>query len=179
MRGRPTVKYDFLQVTDEMLDQRASALARLLTASGRRTSPGDALWMILRLERHVLRHVNEEAPDAAAEIAARSVLARDRAAHILAEVSGLPLSKWEALVDALCDEDVGVLEECPGGWRVRNIPERYARFANERRAARHRARDTSRAKAAGWESGEGRTWVNRHTGEVLPSLREVMEVLNG
>lgn len=174
MGGRRIVKYDFLQVTDEMLDERAPALARLLSSGGRRVSEGDALRMILRLERHVMRKVDDNAPDVVAEMRARSVLPVERARPILAQATGWPEAKAGLLLDALADEEVHVLDAVPEGWQVRGLAERYGRFANERKASRERTRDNARARAAGWEPGDGRGWVHRGTGEILPSLRDVI-----
>jgi hypothetical protein len=172
--GRSRVRYDFLQVTDEMMDERAPALARLLTAAGRKTLPGEALRLILRLERYVVRRVSDDAADVVAEMHACALLPRVRAAHMLALATDWPESKAEWLIEALADQEVRVLEVVPEGWRVRGIAERYARFANERKASRLRTRDNARARAAGWEPGDGKTWQHSETGEVLPSLRDVV-----
>lgn len=181
MIGRRIVKYDFLQVSDEMLDERSTALGRLLVADGRRGLPPDLepLKLLVRLDRYVLRRCSDEPGNVMAEMEAQAFFPADRAAQMLAQACGWPVQKSSGLLTALCDPEVQAMEECPGGWRVRNIPERYARFANERKAARHRARDNTRARAAGWEPGDGKAWVNRHTGETLASLREVMVRLEG
>lgn len=180
MTGRRIVKYDFLQVSDEMLDERSTALGRLLAVAQRRGAPAlEPLKLLVRLDRYVLRRVSDEPHDVTAEMEAQAFFPKERAAQMLAQACDWPVERWRTLVDALCDPEVQAMEPCPGGWRVRNIPERYARFANERKAARHRARDNTRARAAGWEPGEGKSWVNRHTGEVLSSLRDVMSRLEG
>jgi hypothetical protein len=168
------VKYDFLQVTDEMMDERAPALARLLTAAGRKTLPGEALRIILRLERYVVRRVSDDAADVVAEMHACALLPRERAAHMLSLATDWPESKAEWLIESLADQEVRVLEVVPQGWRVRGIAERYARFANERKASRLRTRDNSRARAAGWEPHDGKSWMHAGTGEVLPTLRDVI-----
>lgn len=180
MTGRRIVKYDFLQVSDEMLDERSTALGRLLSVGWRRGSPDlEPLKVLVRLDRYVLRRVSDEVADVTAEMEAQAFFPSERAPQMIAQACGWPVAKWRVLVEALCDPEVQAMEEVTGGWRVRNIPERYARFANERKAARHRARDNTRARAAGWEPGDGKTWVNRHTGDVLGSLREVMTQLEG
>jgi len=173
--GRPrTVKYEYLQVTDELLDERAPALARMLSAAGKKTTQGDALRLILRLDRYVVRRVNDEAQDVVAEIRACAFLHRERIAHMLALALDWPESKANWLIESLADQEVRVLEPVPDGWLVRGVAERYGRFITERKTSRARTRDNSRARSAGWEPGDGKTWVYRATGEVLPSLRDVV-----
>lgn len=176
--GRKRVKYNFLQVTDEMIDERAPALARLLTAAGRKTLPGEALRLIIRLDRYVVRRVDDDAPDVVADMEACALLPRERAAHMLALATDWPESKAEWLIESLADREVRVLDVVPEGWRVRGIVERYGSFVNERKASRHRTRHNSRARAAGWEPGDGKTWHNTETGEVLPGLRDVIARLD-
>jgi len=176
MRRNP-VLYDFLKVTDEVLDVRAPQLARLLSASGRKVSPGDALALILQLERYVVRRVNDEAPDLEAEFRACAFLPHARTADTLSVAVGWPLSRAEALGAAFADPDVAVLEAAEGGWRVRGVVERYARFALERRSSRNRTRDNARARAAGWLPGDGGSWAHAETGEVAKSLKDVISRL--
>lgn len=61
--ARPRLIYDFLKVTDEWFDVRAPALARLLSVQGRKVSAGDALALLLRLDRHVLRSVDDDSAE--------------------------------------------------------------------------------------------------------------------
>jgi hypothetical protein len=174
MNRRRLLKYDFLQVSDELLDERAPALARLLSASGKRVTPGDALRLVARLDRYVLRRVDDLAPDVLAEIRACAVLPTTRAGAMLALATDWPESKAAPLLEALADPEVRVLEPHPEGWQVRGVAERYGRFAAERRASRERTRDNNRARSAGWRPGEGHTWTHCVTGEVLGSLKEVI-----
>lgn len=174
------MRYDFLQVTDEMLDVRAPALARLLSAGGRKVSRADAVVMVLELERYVVRRVNDEAEDIAGEFRACALLPDERAGAMVSGACGWSLAKSRLLLEALSDPEVRVLEWVStdhfAGWLVRGIPERYGRFANQKRASRERTRNNDRARAAGWEPGEGKTWVGPR-GKVLPSLRDVIALL--
>lgn len=180
MNGRRDLRYDFLQVTDEMLDVRAPALARLLSAGGRKVSRADAVVMVLDLERYVVRRVNDEADDIGMEFHACAWLPDDRASAMVSAACNWPLAKSTLLLKALADPEVRVLDwysdGMVAGWRVRGIPERYGRFANQKRASRERTRNNDRARAAGWEPGEGRTWVGPR-GMVLPSLKDVIACL--
>jgi hypothetical protein len=183
MNGRRDLRYDFLQVTDEILDVRAPALARLLSTGGRKVTRGEALALVLDLERYVVRRVNDEAGDVMAEFDAASLLPIDRVDDMVSLACGWPASRAGALVAALADSEVRVLEAFNDGvvscWRVRGIAERYGRFANMKRASRERTRNNDRARAAGWEPGEGKEWVHTKTGGVKPSLRDVIATLEG
>jgi hypothetical protein len=166
-----------------MLDVRAPALARLLSVGGRKVGRGEALALVLDLERYVVRRVDDEAADVMKEFDACALLPEERAASMVSLACGWPLAKAQTVVDALADADVRVLEWVQtkhfSGWRVRGIAERYGRFANMKRASRERTRNNDRARAAGWEPGEGKEWVHTKTGEVKPSLRDVIATLEG
>jgi hypothetical protein len=174
MRRLPVI-YDFLKVSDELIDVRAPQLARLLSAAGKKTTPGDALLLIIRLERYVVRRVNDAAGDLSAEFEAAVFLAADRAETTVSVALEWPLSKAVALIEALADPDVAVLSPVDGGgWVVRGVLERYYRFANERRASRQRTRDNARARAAGWEPGDGKTWVHKATKTTAATLADAL-----
>lgn len=183
MRRLPVI-YDFLKVSDELIDVRAPQLARLLSAAGRKTSTGDALLLILRLERYVVRRVSDTADDLSAEFEAAVYLAPERAETAVSVALEWPLSKAGALIAALADPDVAVLSPVPSvggvprGWVVRGVTERYHRFANERRASRQRTRDNARARAAGWEPGDGKTWVHRATKTTAQTLADALAAID-
>lgn len=179
MNGRRELRYDFLQVTDETLDVRAPALARLLSATGRKVTRAEAVLMLVELDRYVVRRVEDEADDLMEAFRAAAFLPTGRAEAILSAACRWPLAKASKLVAALADPEVRAMEAAPNGWLVRAIPERYGRFANQKRMSRERTRNNDRARAAGWEPGEGKTWVHTHTGEVKGSLREVIAGLEG
>lgn len=171
------MRYDFLQVTDETLDVRAPALARLLSAGGRKVTRPEALLMLVELDRYVVRRVDDEADDLMEAFRAAAFIPEERAAAVLSAACLWPLAKAGALISALPDPEVRALEDVPGGWRVRGIPERYGRFANMKRTSRERTRNNDRARAAGWEPGEGKTWVHGRTGVIKDSLRDVIAEL--
>jgi hypothetical protein len=178
MRRLPVI-YDFLKVSDELIDVRSPQLARILSANGRKTSAGDALLLILRLERYVVRRVSDTADDLAAEFEAAVFLAPDRAETAVSVALEWPLSKTRTLIEALADPDVAVLSPMPGGgWVVRGVTERYQRFANERRASRQRTRDNARARAAGWEPGDGKTWVHKATRTTAATLSDAIACID-
>lgn len=179
MNGRRELRYDFLQVTDEALDVRAPALARLLSPSGRKVSRADALLMLVELDRYVVRRVDDESDDIMGAFRVAAFLPEDRAEAILSAACLWPLARAGALVAALVDVEVRAMEPTEGGWLVRGIPERYGRFASQKRMSRERTRNNDRARAAGWEPGEGKTWMHARTGVVKDSLRDVVADLDG
>lgn len=168
--------YDFLQVDDLLLDSRSRSLARLLTAAGKRTSQGDALILVLRLIRYVVRNARETAPDLKAELR-RAALLDDAGSMeaLLDAAEGWPAAKMRAVRDALAAPTVGVLEALPdGAWRVVGVAERYGRFAEKRRDSRGRAEASRLARERGWKSSDGGGWHNTQTGETVESWRELM-----
>lgn len=172
------MRYDFLQVTDEQLDEHAPALADLLTAGGSRTTPGEALSIILRLERSVIRRVPESSKDFRSALAACALLPVDRAAAMLERATGWSSKKATLLLDALSNPEVNVLEPVEGGWRVRDMAERYGRFMKLKKDARARSQHNYRAREAGWEPGDGKEWRHTATGDIQPSLAAVISLLD-
>jgi hypothetical protein len=179
MTGRHSLLYDFLKVTDDVLDRRSRALARLLTAKGRKTSQGDALMLIIRLERYVVQHARDEAPDIKAELERASCLNDDTLTQALLDASEWPLTRLEDVREALAAPSVDVLEKCPGGWRVVGVAERYAGFATKRRESRGRATASRLAKEHGWKAVEGGGWTNPTTSETVETWRELLALLEG
>jgi len=177
MSGRRDLRYDFLQVTDELLDVQCVALAHLLTTAGTPTSPGDALRLVLRLERYVLQKTNPEAADVAAEFRAAATLPRAKAAGMLSRATDWPMDGAGRLLACLSDPEVRVLTPTKGGWVVAGVADRYGRFARRKKAARDRTRNNEIAREAGWAPGEDGIWVHTVTGEVKPSLLHVMTAL--
>lgn len=172
--ARPRLIYDFLKVTDEWFDVRAPALARLLSVQGRKVSVGDALALLLRLDRHVLRSVDDDSAELEVEFERCGFFPAGRAQETLTSAAQWPAAKGLGLIGALTDAEVRYLEPTDGGWRVRGLWERYGRFALERRASRVRTRDNARARAAGWAPGDGKTWVHRATGQVADTLKDAL-----
>jgi hypothetical protein len=178
MRRLPVI-YDFLKVSDELIDVRAPQLARILSSRGRKITTGDALLLILRLERYVVRRVSDDADVLAAEFETAGFLAHDRAESTVSVALEWPLSKAHVLIEALADPDVAVLSPAKdGGWMLRGLKDRYLRFANERRASRQRTKDNARARAAGWEPGDGKTWVHRATKTTASTLSDAIAAID-
>ena len=173
------MRYDFLQVSDEMLDVRSVALANLLTSEGWAVSAGDALRLILLLERYVVQRANADAKDVLAEFRAASILPKARAHTMLALATATHLDRAGVLLKALADPDVKVLEVIKGGWALRGVAERYGRFARLKKAARDRTRNNERARAAGWAtSGDGKTWVHPSAPDEHMTLDAVIALLD-
>lgn len=177
MTGRRQLLYDFLKVTDDVMDRRSRALARLLTAKGRKTTHGDALMLILRLERYVVQHARDEASDIKAELERASCLDEETLTQALLDASEWPLKGIGDVRDALASSSVDVLEPCQGGWRVVGVAERYAGFATKRRESRGRATASRLAKEHGWKAAEGGGWMNPADGQAVDSWRDLLALL--
>lgn len=176
--ARPRVLYDFLKVTDEWLDVRAPALGRLLSGHGRRVSAGDALAILVRLDRHVVRSLDDNADNLRSEFERCGFLPSSRINENLADAALWPINKATALLESLTDPEVRYLEPTEGGWRVRGLWERYGKFAMDRRSSRARTRDNARARSEGWEAQEtpdGKLWIHKTSGAKARTLREVLE----
>lgn len=173
------MRYEWLQVPNDMLRVRARTLANLLTAStGRKVSRGDALTLALDLWDWVVSQVNEDAEDLGAEFERCSVLPVYKADALLPEALGWPTKHAPALMGALCDEHVRVMAEEGENLRILDVRERYSRLAKQQGDSRGRARASYLAKEHGWTHKPGVGYVSP-TGEVAESWRELLERLGG
>ena len=169
--------YDFLKVSDDMLDARSRSLARLLTAKGRKTSPGDALLLMLRLDRYIVQQARDTAPDLRAELVAASTIPDASLTHVLSVACEWPERFMEELTETLQDRSVGVLEwAADGSWRVLGVAERYASFAEKRRDSRGRAAASRLAKEHGWVA-DGGGWVRPGTEQRAAGWRDLLTLL--
>lgn len=166
--------YKFLQVSDELIDSRSKALAKVLSAGGRRFSHGDALHLLIKLERYVVREADDETNDVKAEILRCSTFPADRVLAALELATDWPEGKAHVLLDALSDPTVKVLEAVEGGWRVRGLADRYAGFAVERKASRGRATASRLAKKHGYRPQEDGSWVHPLTQDKLADWQAVL-----
>lgn len=166
--------YDFLQVTDEMMDARSRSLSRLLSVGPRKVSHGDALLLMLALDRYFVQRAKDTAPDLKAELRRVATVPADRINDVLSVVSGWPDKHLPALLDALSDPTVGALEAVDDGWQASGLAERYARFAERRRDSRGRATASRMAKERGWKPAEGGGWTHPGTGEVVEDWRALL-----
>lgn len=173
------MRYEWLQVPNDMLRVRARTLANLLTAAtGRKVSRGDALTLVLDLWDWVVSQVNEDAEDLDAEFERCAVLPYERAEALLPEALGWPDKHAMPLMQALCDKHVGVMAVEGERLRVLGIRERYSRLAKQQGDSRGRARAAYLAKANGWTHKPGVGYVSP-TGEVAESWRDLLERLGG
>lgn len=172
--------YKFLQVSDELLDSRSKALAKALTrCTGRKHSQGDALHLILRLERYVVREANESAKDIRGELLRSSTFPAGVVLARLELATDWPEDKAQALLDALSDPTVQVLEAVDDGWRVRGLADRYAGFVVQRNESRGRAAASRLAKKHGYQpDGDGK-WKHALSGETIESWEDVLAKLGG
>lgn len=171
--------YKFLQVSDELMDSRSKALAKVLSAGGRRITQGDALHLILRLERYVVREADDETTDIKAELLKSSTFPADRILAALELATDWPEGKAGMLLDALSDPTVKVLEAVEGGWRVRGLADRYAGFAVERKASRGRATASRLAKKHGYRPQDDGSWVHPLTQDRLQDWQAVLNRFGG
>jgi len=170
------VRFDWLQVPDEMVRTRSLTLAQLLTAAtGKRVSHGDALLLVCNLWTWVVSQVKEDAENLAAEFERCSVLSRLKAEALLPTALGWPGRHAGILIDALLDTHVQVLGAEGDSVRVVDIRERYARLAKKQSESKGRARASTVARENGWEPGPKHTWVNSSTGEVVDGWRELLQ----
>lgn len=173
------MRYEWLQIPNDMLRVRARTLANLLTAStGRKVSRGDALALVLDLWDWAVSQVDEDADDLAAEFDRCTTLASMKAISLLPEALGWPPKHARALITAFCDDHVRVLEAEAGCVRILEIRERYLRLAQQQGDSHGRAIASKRAKEHGWTHRAGVGYVSPK-GEVVASWRELLERLGG
>lgn len=177
---RQRVRFDWLQVPDEMVRTRSLTLSQLLSAAtGKRVSHGDALLLVCNLWTWVVSQVREDAVDLAGEFERCSVLPRLKAEALLPTALGWPGRHASVLIDALLDTHVRVLSAEGDCVRVVDIRERYARLAKKQNESKGRAKASVLAREHGWEPGPKSTWVNSTTGETVEGWRELVQLLEG
>jgi hypothetical protein len=169
------VRFDWLQVPDDMLRVRSVTLAQLLTeAVGKRVSHGDALLVVLKTWLWVVSQVREDESDLSAEFARCSVLPRVKAEKVLPGAVDWAPKHGEALVSALLDPHVRVLTEDGDAVRVVDVEQRYTRLAKKQSESRGRARASQLAREHGWKVAEGGGWMNPANGETVDSWRDLL-----
>lgn len=172
------MRYDWLQVPNDMLRARAITLSALLTeATGRKVTRADALTLVLDLWDWVVSQVNESAEDRAAEFHRCTRLPKAKADLLLPGVLAWPAKHVAALLTALCDPHVHVMEDEGDYVRVTEIEKRYAQLAKNQADSRLRARLSYLTKRYGWKHVKGTGYVHETTGEVVTSGRELLERL--
>lgn len=168
------MRYEWLQIPNDMLRVRARTLANLLTAStSRRVSRGDALALVLDLWDWAVSQVDEDADDLAAEFDRCTLIDAHKAASLLPEALGWPQKHARALIVAFCDDHVRVMGDEGDAVRILEIRERYLRLAQQQGDSRGRAIASKRAKEHGWTHKPGVGYVSP-TGEVAESWRELL-----
>ena len=172
--GRKQVRFEWMQVPDEMRRVRSLTLAQLLTAAtGRKVGRAEAFTLVCDLWAWVVDQVREESEDISAEFKRVSVLPKAKADVVLPAALGWPARQMPALLAALADPHVQVIEDCGDTVRVLDVEERYTRLAKKQGDARGRARAAYYAKENGWKHEAGRGYVSP-TGEVVESWRELL-----
>lgn len=172
--GREQVRFEWMQVPDEMRRVRSLTLAQLLTAAtGRKVPQGEAFLLVCNLWAWVIDQVREEVEDLGAEFRRVSVLPKAKADAIWPAALGWPARHMAALLEALADPHVQVLADEGDTVRVLDVQERYTRLAKKQGDARGRARASYYAKENGWKHEPGRGYVSPE-GEVLESWRELL-----
>lgn len=171
------MRYEWLQVPNDMLRVRAQTLATLLTQStGRKVSRGDALTLVLDLWDWVVSQVNEDATDKAAEFERCARLPKAKADILLPMALGWPIKHVGSLLVALTDSHVRVMADEGDFVRVMEVEERYSRLAKKQGDSRGRARASYLAKDHGWVSNGKNEYASESTGEVL-SWKQLLERL--
>lgn len=175
------MKVEWLQVPEDVILTRSRNLAGLLSeATGKRVTHGEALLFILKTWMWVVDQVEEDNPDIAAEFERAAALDRSKAEVLLSQALEWPAKHKAALVDALLDSSVRVLEIPPNAdWevRVRDVEERYRTLAKKQAESRGRARVSRAAREAGWEAEKGGQWRHRADGRHVASWRELEALL--
>lgn len=172
--GRPKVRFEWMQVPDEMRRVRSLTLAQLLTAAtGRKVSQGDALLLVCNLWAWVIDQVREDSEDLGAEFQRVSVLPTAKADVLWPTALNWPARQMPALITALSDRHVQVVAEDGDMVRVLDVEERYMRLAKKQGDSRGRARAAYHAKEHGWKHEAGKGYVSP-TGEVIESWRDLL-----
>lgn len=173
------MKVEWLQVPEDVILTRSRNLAGLLSeATGKRVTHGEALLFILKTWMWVVDQVEEDNPDIASEFERAAVLDRLKAETLLAQALEWPAKHKAALVDALADSSVRVLEPLDGlVVRVRDVEERYKALAKKQAESRGRARVSRAAREAGWEAEKGGQWRHPADGRHVASWRELEALL--
>ena len=166
--------YEYLQVTDTMMDARSRTLARLLSLGTRKVSRGDALLLMLEIDRHFMQLARDTVPDLRAELQRVSLIPTDKVNDTLSVITEWPDRQIPGLLNALSDPSVGVLEPVDDGWQVAGLVERYAGFVEKRRDSRGRAKTSRMAKSRGWKPAEGGGWYNVATGETVEDWQALL-----
>lgn len=174
------MRFDWLQVPDDMLRVRSVTLAQLLTeATGKRVSHGDALLVVLKTWLWVVSQVREDESNLSGEFARCSVLPRLKAEKVLPGAVDWPHKHGAALVAALLDPHVRVLVAEGDAVRVVDVEQRYSRLAKKQSDSRGRAKASQLAREHGWKVAEGGGWMNPANGDTVDSWRELLALLEG
>lgn len=176
------MRFDWLQVPDDMLRVRSVTLAQLLSeAAGKKVSHGDALLVVLKTWLWVVSQVQEDESNLSGEFARCSVLPRLKAEKVLPGAVDWPAKHGAGLVDALLDPHVRVLVHEPlmDSVRVVDVEQRYARLAKKQSESRGRAKASQLAREHGWRVADGGGWVKPETNETAKDWRELLALLGG
>lgn len=172
------MRFDWLQVPDDMLRVRSVTLAQLLSeAAGKRVSHGDALLVVLKTWLWVVSQVREDEPNLSGEFERCSVLPRLKAEKVLPGAVDWAPKHGTSLVDALLDPHVRVLVAEGDAVRVVDVEQRYARLAKKQSESRGRAKASQLAREHGWRVAEGGGWMNPVNGDTVDGWRDLLTLL--